>query len=62
MGNGPYEEMYLGAYSDGWKAEMNLSQFLSRYCHVRPHCALGKRFHIPPTLRLEPFLPQGVND
>jgi len=37
------EEVYLHAYSDGWDAEINLSRFLSRYCHVRPHSSLGGR-------------------
>jgi len=36
-----YEEMYLRAYSDGWEAEISLSRFLWRYCHVRPHSSLG---------------------
>ena len=34
-----YEEVYLHAYSDGWKAEVSLARFLWRYCHVRPHSA-----------------------
>jgi len=36
-----YEEVYLRAYSDGWEAEISLSRFLWRYCHVRPHSSLG---------------------
>jgi len=36
-----YEEVYLHAYSDGWEAEISLAHFLWRYCHVRPHSALG---------------------
>jgi putative transposase len=32
-----YEEVYLHAYSDGCDAEISLSRFLWRYCHVRPH-------------------------
>ena len=36
-----YEEVYLRAYSDGWEAEISLARFLWRYCHVRPHSALG---------------------
>ena len=35
------EEVYLRAYSDGWEAESSLARFLWRYCHVRPHSALG---------------------
>ncbi|MBV2352097.1 IS3 family transposase [Synechococcus sp. HK05] len=38
-----YEEVYLHAYSDGWHAEISLARFLWRYCHVRPHSALGGR-------------------
>jgi transposase InsO family protein len=38
-----YEEVYLRAYSDGWEAEISLARFLWRYCHVRPHSALGGR-------------------
>ncbi|MCT0219597.1 transposase, partial [Synechococcus sp. CS-1329] len=38
-----YEEVYLRAYSDGWEAEASLARFLWRYCHVRPHSALGGR-------------------
>ena len=38
-----YEEVYLRAYSDGWEAEIGLARFLWRYCHVRPHSALGGR-------------------
>ena len=38
-----YEEVYLRAYSDGWEAEVSLARFLWRYCHVRPHSALGGR-------------------
>ena len=38
-----YEEVYLHAYSDGWDAEISLARFLWRYCHVRPHSALGGR-------------------
>ncbi|WP_225323107.1 IS3 family transposase [Synechococcus sp. RSCCF101] len=38
-----YEEVYLHAYSDGWEAEVSLARFLWRYCHVRPHSALGGR-------------------
>ena len=38
-----YEEVYLRAYSDGWGAEISLARFLWRYCHVRPHSALGGR-------------------
>jgi transposase InsO family protein len=37
------EEVYLHAYSDGWEAEISLSRFLWRYCHVRPHSSLGCR-------------------
>jgi len=36
-----YEEVYLHAYNDGWKAEINLARFLWRYCHVRPHSSLA---------------------
>jgi putative transposase len=36
-----YEEVYLRAYSDGWEAEISLARFFWRYCHVRPHSALG---------------------
>jgi putative transposase len=36
-----YEEVYLLAYSDGLEAELRLARFLWRYCHVRPHSALG---------------------
>jgi putative transposase len=36
-----YEEVVLWAYSDGWEAELRLARFLWRYCHVRPHSALG---------------------
>ncbi len=32
-----YEEVYLRSYSDGWKAEVYLTRFLWRYCHVRSH-------------------------
>jgi putative transposase len=38
-----YEEVYLRAYSDGWEAEISLARFLWKYCHVRPHSALGGR-------------------
>jgi len=38
-----YEEVYLRAYTDGWDAEVSLARFLWRYCHVRPHSALGGR-------------------
>ena len=38
-----YEGVYLRAYSDGWEAEISLARFLWRYCHVRPHSALGGR-------------------
>jgi len=38
-----YEEVYLQAYRDGWEAEISLARFLWRYCHVRPHSALGGR-------------------
>ena len=38
-----YEEVYLHAYSDGWKAAISLARFLWRYCHVRPHSSLGGR-------------------
>jgi putative transposase len=38
-----YEEVSLRAYSDGWDAEISLARFLWRYCHVRPHSALGGR-------------------
>ena len=38
-----YEEVYLHAYRDGWDAEISLARFLWRYCHVRPHSALGGR-------------------
>ncbi len=38
-----YEEVYLRACSDGWKAEISLARFLWRYCHARPHSALGGR-------------------
>jgi putative transposase len=38
-----YEEVYLYAYSNGWEAEISLSRFLWRYCHVRPHSSLGGR-------------------
>ena len=36
-----YQEVYLWAYSDGLEAELRLARFLWRYCHVRPHSALG---------------------
>ena len=38
-----YEEVYLPAYRDGWDAEISLARFLLRYCHVRPHSAIGGR-------------------
>ena len=38
-----YEEVYIRAYSDGWDAEISLARFLWRYCHIRPHSALGGR-------------------
>jgi len=38
-----YEEVYLHAYSDGWKAEISLDRFLWRYCHVRLHSSLEGR-------------------
>ena len=38
-----YEEVYIRAYEDGWEAEISLARFLWRYCHVRPHSALGGR-------------------
>ncbi|MCT4364730.1 MAG: IS3 family transposase [Synechococcaceae cyanobacterium MAG-AL1] len=38
-----YEEVYLRAYSDGWEAEISLSRFLWRYCHVRPHSSLDSK-------------------
>lgn len=38
-----YVEVYLYAYRDGWEAEISLACFLWRYCHVRPHSALGGR-------------------
>ena len=38
-----YEDVYLRACSDGWKAEISLARFLWSYCHARPHSALGGR-------------------
>jgi len=40
---GKYEEVYLRAYRDGWESEISLTQFLWKYCHVRPHSSLGGR-------------------
>lgn len=34
---------YSGGSSDGWEAEVSLARFLCRYCHIRPHSALGGR-------------------
>jgi putative transposase len=36
-----YEKVYLHAYNDGWEAEVNLTRFLWRTCHIRPHSSLG---------------------
>jgi len=52
-----YEEVCLQAYSDGWVAEINLSRFLSGYCHVRPHSSLGGRTPHESTLRPIPVPP-----
>jgi putative transposase len=38
-----YVEVYLGAYKDGWEAEISLARFQWRYCHVKPHSFLGGR-------------------
>ena len=45
-----YEEVYLRAYSDGWKVAMNQGRFLWRYCHVRPHSSLGGKLPMRSTL------------
>lgn len=31
----------MRTYSDGWEAEISLARLFWRYCHVRPHSALG---------------------
>jgi putative transposase len=45
-----YAEVYLRAYSDGWKVAMNQGRFLWRYCHVRPHSSLGGKLPMRSTL------------
>jgi len=58
-----YEEMYLRAYSDGWEAEISLSRFLWRYCHVRPHSSLGGKTPNEVYNQIEPCpSPPEVND
>jgi putative transposase len=50
-----YEEVYLRAYSDGWEAEVSLARFLWKYCHVRPHSALGGRTLQEVYIESEPY-------
>ena len=50
-----YEEVYWGAYSDGWEAEISLTRFLWRYGHVRPHIPLGGKTHHEVYSRIETY-------
>ena len=49
-----YEEVYLRAYRDSWEAEISLSRFPWRYCHVRPNSSLGGKTPYAVYIESEP--------